>query len=119
MVIFSTNKKNTEKCGKNCLQKDDDGKKTFAEDNFSFPPPPQPSRKIMVRPLWVPHISMSYYDSTDKRISHDTRNNEYRFYCCHCYVICFVHSGEGSVFVSSLKNKTKQLFHSLNNTELC
>ena len=40
MVIFSTNKKNTEKCGKNCLQKDDDGKKTFAEDNFSFPPPP-------------------------------------------------------------------------------
>ena len=26
MVIFSTNKKNTEKCGKkNCLQEDDDG----------------------------------------------------------------------------------------------
>ena len=93
-------------------------KKMFEEDNFSSPLPP-PSRKIMVRPLWVPHISMSYYDSTDKRISHDTRNNEYRSYCRHCYVICFVHSGKGSVFLSSLKNKTKQLFHSLNNTELC
>ena len=88
----------------------------FAEDNFSSPPL---SRKIMVRPLWVPHISMSYNDSTDKRISHDTRNNEYTIHRCHCYVICFIHSGKGSVFVSSLKNKTKQLFHSLNNTELC
>ena len=93
-------------CSKKCLQR-----------IISHPPPtpsPPPSRKIMVRPLWVPHISMSYYDSTDKRISHDTRNNEYRSYCRHCYVICFVHSGKGSVFLSSLKNKTKQLFHSLN-----
>ena len=70
------------------------------------------SKKIMVRPLWVPHISMSYYDSTDKRISHDTRNNEYRSYCRYCYVICFVHIGMRAVFVSSLKNKTKQLCHS-------
>ena len=62
---------------------------------------------------------MSYYDSTNKRISHDTRDNEYRSYCRYCYVICFVHSGTGSVFVSSLKNKAKQLFHSLNKTELC
>ena len=31
MVIFSTNKKNTEKTGKNCLHEDDVGKKTFAE----------------------------------------------------------------------------------------
>ena len=104
---------------KNCLQKDDDGKKClqrhicskkmFAEDNFSCP---YPFKKIMVRPLWVPHISMSYYDSTDKRISHDTRNNEYRSYCRYCYVICFVHIGMRAVFVSSLKNKTKQLCHS-------
>ena len=95
-------------------------KKRLQKIIFHSPPtPPQPSRKIMVRPLWVPHISMSYYDSTDKRISHDTRNDEYGNYCRYCYVICFVHSGKGSVFVSSLKNKTKQLFHSLNNTELC
>ena len=102
---------------KKCLQRHICSKKMSAEDNFSFlplSPFPPPSRKIMVHPFWVPHISMSYYDSTDKRISHDTRNNEYRSYCRHCYVICFVHSEKGSVFLSSLKNKTKQLFHSLN-----
>ena len=52
MVIFSTNKKNTEKCGKK-VQKDDDGekmfaetymfKKVFAEDNFSSSPHPLPT----------------------------------------------------------------------------
>ena len=31
MVIFSMNKKNTEKNGKICLQEDDFGKKMFAE----------------------------------------------------------------------------------------
>ena len=51
MVIFSTNKKNTENVEKKGLQKDDDGekmfaetymfkKKMFAEDNLSSPPPP-------------------------------------------------------------------------------
>ena len=101
---------------KKCLQRHICSKKMFAEDNLSSPPTPfpPPSRKIIVRPLWVPHISMSYYGSTNKRISHDTRNNEYRSYCRYCYVICFVHSGKGSVLMSSLKNKTKQLFHSLN-----
>ena len=66
----------------------------------------------------LPHISMSYYDSTDKRISHNTRNDEYRSYCRYCFVICFIHTGKGSVLMSSLKNKGKQLFHSLSKTEL-
>ena len=49
MVIFSTNKKNTEKMEKNCLHEDDVGKKClrrriclkkmFAEENLSYPPP--------------------------------------------------------------------------------
>ena len=86
-------------------------RKILLPPKIAYPPLP-PFKKIMVRPLWVPHISMSYYDSTDKRISHDTRNNEYRSYCRYCYVICFVHIGMRAVFVSSLKNKTKQLCHS-------
>ena len=36
---------------KNCLQRCIDKKKKFAERDFSSPPPP--SRKIMVRPLYV------------------------------------------------------------------
>ena len=36
---------------KNCLQRCIDKKKKFAERDFSFPPPP--SRKIMVRPIYL------------------------------------------------------------------